>query len=167
MTRRPETSCDPVCGMVVGITASPYSTKWQGLEFHFCSAQCQERFIAAPALYTAPRGVRNIVPIVKRRKLHFVAPKQEALRAACGMLLGMMGVATAIPGPHDLTVEYDLRQATFAQVEAVVAGAGLILRGGLHRWRRSLWKFIEGNEIENEAHPTSGACCNRPPARLR
>jgi hypothetical protein len=79
----------------------------------------------------------------------------------------MMGVATAIPGPDDLTVEYDLRQATFTQVEAVVAGAGLTLRGGLHRWRRSVWKFIEGNEIQNEAHPSSGACCNRPPARLR
>ncbi len=167
MTRRSETSRDPVCGMVVNVAASPYSTTWQGIEFHFCSEQCQDRFIAAPALYAAPRGVRNIVPIVKRRKLHFVAPKQETLRAACGMLLDMMGVATAIPGSHDLTVEYDLRQATFAQVEAVVAGAGLILRGGLHRWRRSLWKFIEGNEIENEAHPTSGACCNRPPVGSR
>lgn len=166
MTRRSETSRDPVCGMVVNVAASPYSTTWQGIEFHFCSEQCQDRFIAAPALYAAPRGVRNIVPIVKRRKLHFVAPKQETLRAACGMLLDMMGVATAIPGSHDLTVEYDLRQATFAQVEAVVAGAGLVSRGGLHRWRRSLWKFIESNEIENEAHPTSGACCNRPPARL-
>ncbi|MBK8759114.1 MAG: YHS domain-containing protein [Sulfuritalea sp.] len=166
MTRRPETSRDPVCGMVVNVAASPYSTMWQGLEFHFCSAQCQERFIATPALYTVPGGVRNSVPIVKRRKLHFVAPTQEALRAVCGRLLGMMGVAAAIPGPDDITVEYDLRQATFAQVEAVVAGASLVSRGGLHRWRRSLWKFIESNEIENEAHPASGACCNRPPARL-
>lgn len=167
MTRRSETSRDPVCGMVVNVAVSPYSTMWQGIEFHFCSGQCQERFIATPALYTAQGGVRNRVPIVKRRKLHFVAPTQEALRAACGRLLGMMGVATAIPGPDDLTVEYDLRQATFAQVEAVVVGAGLILCGGLNRWRRSLWKFIEGNEIENEAHPSSGACCNRPPARSR
>jgi YHS domain-containing protein len=167
MTRKPSTSRDPVCGMDVRIDASTYSSKWQGLEFHFCSAQCQERFIATPSLYTAPGGLRNCVPIVKRRRLHFVAPTQDALRAACGRLLGMMGVATAIPGPDDLTVEYDLRQATFTQVEAVVAGAGLILRGGLHRWRRSVWKFIEGNEIENEAHPSSGACCNRLPARLR
>lgn len=167
MTRKPETSRDPVCGMVVGVAESSYSTTWQGIEFHFCSAQCQERFIATPSLYTSPGGVKNAVPIIKRRKLRFVAPTREALRAACGMLLSMMGVATAVPGSDDLTVEYDLRQATFAQVEAVVAGAGLILRGGLHRWRRSLWKFIEGNEIENEAHPTSGACCNRPPARLR
>jgi len=167
MTGRSETSRDPVCGMVINVAASPYSTMWQGLEFHFCSAQCQERFIATPSLYTAQGGARNSVPIVKRRKLQFVAPTQVALRAACGRLLDMMGVAAAIPGSDDLTVEYDLRQATFAQVEAVVAGAGLILRGGLHRWRRSLWKFIEGNEIENEAHPSSGACCNRPPARSR
>ena len=167
MTRRSETSQDPVCGMVVNAAASPYSTMQQGLEFHFCSAQCQERFIATPSLYTAPGGIRNSVPIVKRRRLHFIAPTQEALRAACDRLLGMMGVATAIPGPDDLTVEYDLRQATFTQVEAVVAGAGLILRGGLHPWRRRVWKFIEGNEIANEAHPSSGACCNRPPAQLR
>lgn len=167
MTRRSETSRDPVCGMMVNVAASPYSTMWHGLKFHFCSAQCQERFIATPALYKTPAGVRNIVPIVKRRRLHFVAPTQEALRAACGRLRGMMGVATASPGSDNLTVEYDLRQATFAQVEAVVAGAGLISRGGLHRWRRSLWKFIEGNEIENEVHPASGACCNRPPAQLR
>lgn len=164
MTRRLETSRDPVCGMVVGVAASPYSTTWQGLEFHFCSAQCQERFIATPALYTAPGGVRNVAPIIKRRKLHFVVPNQEALRAACGRLLGMMGVATAVPGSDDLTVEYDLRQATFAQIEAAIAETGLVFRGGLYRWRRGLWKFIEGNEIENEAHPTAGTCCNRPPA---
>lgn len=167
MTRKPSTSRDPVCGMDVRIDSSNYSSKWRGLEFHFCSAQCQERFIATPELYTALGGVRNRMPIVKRRRLYFVAPPQEVLRAACGRLLGMMGVATAIPGPDDLTVEYDLRQATLTQVEAVVAGAGLILRGGLHRWRRSVWKFVEGNEIANEAHPSSGACCNRPPARLR
>lgn len=167
MTRRSKTSRDPVCGMVVTAASSSYSTIWRGLEFHFCSAQCQERFVATPEIYTAPGGIRTVVPIIKRRKLHFVAPTQEALRAACGRLLGMMGVATAIPGQDDLTVEYDLRQATFAQVEAVVAGAGLVLQGGLHRWRRSLWKFVEGNEIENEAHPTSGACCNRPPVPRR
>ncbi|QDX80961.1 hypothetical protein B9N43_06690 [Denitratisoma sp. DHT3] len=167
MTRRPETSRDPVCGMVVGVAASPYSTTWQGLEFHFCSAQCQERFIATPALYTVPRGVQNIVPIVRRHRLRFVAPTREALRVACGKLLSMMGVAAATPDLDGITVEYDLRQATLAQIEGVVAEAGLILRGGLHRWRRNLWKFIEGNEIENEAHPMSGACCNRPPARSR
>lgn len=161
------TSRDPVCGLDVIVAESTHSTTWHGFVYHFCSEQCQERFVTAPAFYTAPIRTKDIVAIPKRRKLRFVSPGEEALRAACGKLLRMMGVSAAVPGADCITVYYDLRQATFAQIEAVVAGSGLVLRSGLHRWRRSLWKFEEGNEIDNVAHPSNGACCNRPPVRLR
>lgn len=32
---------------------------------------------------------------------------------------------------------------------------------------RRLWKFLEPSELESAAHPSTGAFCNRPPARLR
>lgn len=56
---------------------------------------------------------------------------------------------------------------SLALVEREAAAAGLALRGGLHGWRRALWRFAERNEMDNLARAGNGACCNRPPPRLR
>ncbi len=162
-----QTSRDPVCEMDVVVAESSHSTTWQAISYHFCSEQCLERFLATPALYTGPTRTKEIVVIPKTRKLRFVSPENELLSAACGKLLRMMGVATAVAGNNCITVDYDLRQATLAQIEEVVAGSGLVLRSGLHRWQRAFWKFEERNEIDNVADSGVSACCNRPPARLR
>jgi len=167
MTTKIPPSRDPVCGMDVLVAESTHSTTWHGIVFHFCSEQCRKRFVATPAFYTLPIHTKDIFPIPKKRRLRFVSPSQEALRSASGNLLRMLGVSSAVPSVDNITVDYDLRQATLEQIEVVVAGSGLVLRTGLHGWRRALWKFEEGNEIENTAHPVSGACCNRPPVWLR
>jgi len=105
--------------------------------------------------------------IPKQRTLRFVSPGEEELRAACRILSRMEGICAAAPGLDCITVSYDLHQAPLARIEEVATDAGLVLRGGLHRCRRALWKFAEDNEIANAAHPGDGACCNRPPIRLR
>ena len=160
------TSRDPVCGMDIPVAESHYSTTYRSLVFHFCSEQCRERFTQNPALYTGPQRTVDISPIAKKRKLQFVSPASETVRKASDKLLQMMGVTVARPGDDDLLVEYDLRQATLAQIEAVATSSGLILKGGLHGFRRDWWRFTERNEIENAADVGSGACCNRPPAKL-
>ena len=117
------TSRDPVYGMDIPVAESHYSTTHRSLVFHFCSEQCRERFTQNPALYTGPQRTVDIRPIAKKRKLQFVSPSQEALRDASDKLLQMMGVAVSRPVDDDLLVEYDLRQATLAQIEAVATSA--------------------------------------------
>lgn len=167
MTRVADTSRDPVCGMDVRITGSTLFTTHQGLVYHFCSAQCMERFNEMPALYTGGQHIADIRPIEKRRRLYFSDANDVGIENACRDVGEMMGVSSVIAQKSGLLVEYDLRQASLTQIETVVAAAGLRLKGGLHSIRRSLWKFTEANELENAAHPSSGACCNHPPTKIR
>ncbi|MBU1365798.1 MAG: YHS domain-containing protein [Gammaproteobacteria bacterium] len=167
MTGKIPTSRDPVCGMDIAIADSRYSMTHRGLVFHFCCGQCLERFTRHPALYTRAQRTADIRPIAKKHKLQFVAPDAEALRGAGDRLLAMMGVTVARAADDHLLVEYDLWQASLEQIEAVAEASGLRLKGGLHGWRRAWWRFAEGNELDNMADTGSGACCNRPPARLR
>lgn len=45
---------DPVCGMTVDPATTAHHATHQGTEYHFCSARCQERFIAEPQKYLSP-----------------------------------------------------------------------------------------------------------------
>lgn len=79
----------------------------------------------------------------------------------------MKGIEFIAVEADNLTVAYDLRIITLAQIEKVLAEMKIELRNGLHGWRRALWRFGESNESENAAQAGTGACCSRPPARLR
>lgn len=60
---------DPVCGMPV-TADSPFSAKYAGQSWYFCSAQCQLEFMAAPERYrpasapTAPAPAPTAEPAV-------------------------------------------------------------------------------------------------------
>ena len=157
------TSRDPVCGADVPVAGSPYSTVYHQITVHFCSDQCRARFLEIPALYTGAQRTADIRPMPKRRTLRIAAGSPEALMHAAGRVAAMVGVSSALAGKGTLRVEYDLRQVALSQIEAVVACAGVSLKGGLHELRRSLWKFFEHNELENAAHAGTMACCSRPP----
>jgi len=45
---------DPVCGMQVDPATTPHHAQHAGKEYHFCSGQCRERFVAAPEQYLRP-----------------------------------------------------------------------------------------------------------------
>lgn len=160
-------SHDPVCGMDVDLAQSQHAVTHRGLTYHFCSQQCLERFNQIPALYIGAQRVADMAPILKKRCLKFQVSQPEAALALSERIRRMMGVKQAIAGGHRLTIEYDLRQVGLAQIEREAETAGARLKGGLHAWRRNLWKFEEHNELENLAHAGTGACCSRPPARLR
>ena len=46
---------DPVCGMTVDRSKTPYLSVWNGKTFYFCSAACKERFEADPERYVVGR----------------------------------------------------------------------------------------------------------------
>jgi Cu+-exporting ATPase len=52
----PATVKDPVCGMNVDPTTSRHHAEHGGQTFHFCSARCHDRFIAAPKQYLKPEA---------------------------------------------------------------------------------------------------------------
>jgi hypothetical protein len=126
-----------------------------------------ERFNDIPALYTGSQRIADIRPIPKRRKLRLADSSELDVWRACQRLGEMMGVVKVAAENGCLLVEYDLRQTILSQIEAVAAAEGLKFKEGLHGLRRRLWKYLEAGELENAAHPSSGACCNRPPVRLR
>ncbi|GLS01762.1 copper-translocating P-type ATPase [Brevundimonas denitrificans] len=53
---------DPVCGMIVDPTATPHHATHAGETWHFCSAGCRAKFVAAPARYLGPREGAAAVP---------------------------------------------------------------------------------------------------------
>lgn len=68
----PPMATDPVCGMKVDPAKSPHRTDHAGHTFHFCSARCREKFIAAPGEYfgktkaaasPAPKGTIYTCPM--------------------------------------------------------------------------------------------------------
>ncbi len=167
MTKAATTSRDPVCGTDVELARSALSSTYRGIVYHFCSTQCLERFTDIPALYTGSQRIADIRPIPKRRKFQLTDGSAADIERACQRLEKMKGVAKVVAGQACLLVDYDLRQIVLSQIEAVAVGEGLKLKEGFHGFRRRLWKFLEAGELENAAHPATGACCNRPPVRLR
>lgn len=164
---RMTTGRDPVCGKQVELAQNSRSLVYHGVTYHFCSGHCQERFVDIPALYTGPQRLADIRPILKRRKLRVVDGNQANLPLVCQRLQEMIGVSSVTCENDRLIVEYDLRLMVLTQIEAVAATEGVHFKEGLHGLRRWLWKSAESNELENAAHPATGACCNRPPVRLR
>lgn len=102
-----------------------------------------------------------------RRKLRLAADVAAGVERALQSMREMKGMSAIGVEEDCLVVEYDMKQTTLSQIEAVAAEAGLKFNGGLHGLRRSLWKFAERNELDNAAHAGTGACCNHPPTRSR
>ena len=152
---------DVVCGMMVA--PNSYPTDYQGQPFAFCSAQCHERFVANPHLYIGrpgqPAPKQQGLKVLKRRQ--FVLDKAldegqaRALRASVG---AMMGIETLAIEGAQMTVTYDLLQATAEQIETVLAEAGARLGSGwAERLRRGFVHYTEECEIgQLQVGPPSG-----------
>ena len=53
------TVIDPVCGMKVDPDTTPHHAEHDGTAYHFCSARCREKFVAAPGKYLAPAASKT------------------------------------------------------------------------------------------------------------
>jgi len=167
MTKAVTTSRDPVCGMAIEVARSSRFITYRGMLYHFCSAHCLERFNDIPALYTGSQRIADILPIPKRRKLRLANGNESDIQRAAQRVGKMIGVTSVTTEKTHLLVEYDLRKTILSQIETAATAEGLQFKDGFHGFRRRLWKLTEASELENAAQPGPGACCNRPPTRLR
>jgi len=61
--KHPETTSDPVCGMVVDAQSTEFKCVHDSKEYFFCSKNCQEKFQADPEKYAAKKtDVRSPAP---------------------------------------------------------------------------------------------------------
>jgi Cu+-exporting ATPase len=51
-----EPAIDPVCGMKVDPARAAARAEHKGTTYYFCAVGCQQRFIAEPDRYLAPRS---------------------------------------------------------------------------------------------------------------
>lgn len=82
---------DPVCGMMVDPTKSTFSTSYDGGSFHFCSANCKQKFEATPESYVKKR---DIPPVLSKQGTIYTCPMHPEIRKdapgncpICGMTL--------------------------------------------------------------------------------
>ncbi len=144
---------DPVCGMMVRPDQNPII--YQGMHFVFCSQQCKVRFLANPHLYIgvpgkqAPRQAG--MKMLKRRHLHLEKPLSESdIQQVSEHLLAMMGVCSVDVEGSELTITYDLMEATAQQIEAELQQAGAQLSAGIgEQLRRAFIHYLEETEVEN------------------
>ncbi|TSA48947.1 MAG: YHS domain-containing protein [Nitrosomonadales bacterium] len=166
---------DPVCSMMVGEWEN--QIVYRGIGYAFCSQQCRERFISAPLLYVARRGLlapkQNAMVVIKRRHLSPSLPlTQVHFLELRGALLSMMGVMTvqsvertagAKPGAQRggnrssttmridaVAITYDLFQATSEQLERKCAELNVVPS---NRWGEKLQRdfihYLEKCELED------------------
>lgn len=158
---------DPVCGMDV----EPHRNEleFEGIRYAFCSSQCRERFVADPHLYIgapghkAPKQEGRVVMKRRRFRTEIALSAQEAdlLRRE---LCAMMGVTAVDVEGNDVSITYDLLQATAEQIEARMVETGLRMgESWPERLRRAFVHYLEESEVDNlAARPQAGHGSRRP-----
>lgn len=159
-------SIDPVCLARLDTLKAARQLIVGNNTYYFCSAHCQERFSEAPAFFTAPLRLDGQHPIPKHHRLRFSSAPETIRKMAAVRLREVRGVSSVVVSEGYADIDYDLRLVSLKQLEDAMTDAGLPLKGGLHSLRRSMWSFVEHNELENLASQPS-PCCSRPPTRVR
>ncbi len=142
---------DPVCHMEVSETS--FATEYEGIRYAFCSAQCKERFLANPHLYTGLPGhkapAQQGKQVIKRRSLVLSAPL-DARQAELVKrdLLAMMGISEVHIEGEKIEIQYDLMQVTTEQIADQLALVGAELGGGwMERLKVAFINYQEECEI--------------------
>lgn len=142
---------DPVCKMQVqGVS---FAMEYSGIKYAFCSAQCQERFLANPHLYIGFPGhkapAQEGVEVIKCREILLASPLDKSqAQHVHNALTDMMGVQEVRIDGTKLEIRYDLIRATEQQIENKLALVGAALG---HRWtdrlRRAFIHYEEETEV--------------------
>lgn len=144
---------DPVCQMLVAPDQNAITHL--DMNFAFCSQQCKDRFLANPHLYIGVPGEKAPKQagqeVIKHRRLRLDQPLSEAAaQQVTERLLAMMGVYAVDIDAGELTITYDLLQATVEQIEATLQQAGARPgEGWSERLRRAFVHYLEENEVAN------------------
>ena len=131
------TAIDPVCGMTVKLATSKHQVEHGGHVFHFCSAQCREKFTADPAAYLRPKHAdapRNVALPAAPAGSIYTCPMHPEIRHAgpggcpiCGMALEPL-VATAKEEPNHELIDMSRR----LWIGAVLTAPVVVLEMGGH-----------------------------------
>lgn len=144
---------DPVCRMTV--SPDQYVITYLGMDVAFCSQQCKERFLANPHLYIGVPGEKapkqKGQEVIKRRRLRLATPlSAPAAQQVAAHLRAMMGVYAVEIDADELTITYDLLQATAGQIELALEEAGARLGEGWGaRLRRAFVHCLEETEVDS------------------
>ena len=159
-----ETVKDYVCHMQVPSTS--FATEYAGGRYAFCSAQCQERFLANPHLYIGFPGrqapAQEGKQVIKCRRLLLSAPldamQAEQVKRA---LLEMMGIHEVCIEGDKIEIQYDLIQATAGQIADKLASIGADLGGGwMDRLKLAFINNLEEIEISGLEVEKKKKCCH-------
>ena len=97
---------DPVCGMKVDPETSKHRLEHDGHTFHFCSARCRAKFIAAPASYLTPPAT---AASPEKKGTIYTCPMHPKIRQdgpgncpICGMTLEPLVVTAEASPNHEL-----------------------------------------------------------------
>lgn len=125
---------DPVCHMQV--PSASFASEYAGINYAFCSAQCRERFLENPHLYTGLPGQKAPAQqgkeIIKQRRMmlsaQLDAKQAEIVKHA---LLEMMGIHAVRIDGNNIKIQYDLMQVTAEQIADKLTLIGSELGGDL------------------------------------
>ncbi len=157
---RDQPAC-PVCGMESDVSMMP--CKLNGSEYFFCSEQCRERFSDHPTLFSAYKKFAQ-APLYKQRFLRLKMPLSAQQQADISQLPNdMMGIQRVDLAGQQLSIEYDLLQATLAQIEARLRAMKIPLAEGWRERIKSAWRHErEETELDNLS-ARKAPCCNQSP----
>jgi YHS domain-containing protein len=141
--------------------------KFQGVDHHFCSTQCLQRFKAHPHLFVgdpkhgmSPKQKGQVV--IKRRRIGFTKPAEDELKAILKRsLLSLMGIEELVFEEQCLYVTYDLLQISLEEIEETLERLAATLDAGLvNRIRHGFIHYSEECELDNLAHLTRDDGCH-------
>ncbi len=143
---------DPVC--IMDVEDGQLAFSYMGIEYSFCSQQCQDRFSANPHLYVGRPGKHSPKQhgksIIKRRllKLNEIVPDDIAKKMN-NELQKMMGIKEVTIDKNIVRITYDLLEATIEQIETTIEGTGEKLAIGWgEKFKRAFIHYLEENELD-------------------
>lgn len=155
----------PVCDM--DAKDSTIIAGHTGIEYHFCSRQCRENFLARPTLYVGKQSAMLAgKAIIKRRTFLLDCTVEKAVeQQLINVLQKMMGVGEVQINGREIAVSYNLLEATAEQLERAISDAGAALGSGWAARLKHGWMYYtEENELDNLSSD-GGPCCNKPPTK--
>lgn len=151
---------DPVCGMQV--SRDSFAMEYLGMQYAFCSQQCQDRFKANPHLYIGVPGEKapkqKGMEVIKRRHFRLEQALTDAEAVILAEELGaMMGIRHIEISGDTVDITYDLLLVTAEQIETRIGQTGMHLGTGLgERLQRGFVhnsEEIEVDSLEVRPHP--------------
>ncbi len=119
---------DPVCGMTVDPNTSTLSADYEGHTYHFCSKECQAKFVASPDRHLNGEDANQTAPASTPPGTRYTCPMHpEIVRdepgscPICGMALEPMGVPPLGDAPNEELIDFTRRLWVAAPLALIVA----------------------------------------------